>query len=299
MEGSRIYRYGVNYMADQPKPKVLIVDDEPMNVELLEAYLGSEYVTVSASNGKEALTKVNEEKPDILLLDIMMPEMNGYDVCKLIRSAEGTQLLPVVMVTALSNREDRIRGVEAGADDFLIKPVDKVELTARIRSLLRIKHLHNSLQQEKDKLEMQNRVRSVLTRIIPTLFKTIPLEQKNMIIHQMTNMVVESMLEGLIGYEDIKSKENPLGDACCMLMNQLGGSFESKPNAENHNSFYLKGTRCPWGAQEAQLNPVLCNLTRGAFARLAERIDYEMDVEVLSTMGNGDEQCIFRFSKQG
>ncbi|WP_292352807.1 methanogen output domain 1-containing protein [Methanomethylovorans sp. PtaU1.Bin093] len=286
-------------MADQPKPKVLIVDDEPMNVELLEAYLGSEYVTVSASNGKEALTKVNEEKPDILLLDIMMPEMNGYDVCKLIRSAEGTQLLPVVMVTALSNREDRIRGVEAGADDFLIKPVDKVELTARIRSLLRIKHLHNSLQQEKDKLEMQNRVRSVLTRIIPTLFKTIPLEQKNMIIHQMTNMVVESMLEGLIGYEDIKSKENPLGDACCMLMNQLGGSFESKPNAENHNSFYLKGTRCPWGAQEAQLNPVLCNLTRGAFARLAERIDYEMDVEVLSTMGNGDEQCIFRFSKQG
>ena len=288
----------MNYMADQPKPKVLIVDDEPMNVELLEAYLGSEYVTVSASNGKEALTKVNEEKPDILLLDIMMPEMNGYDVCKLIRSAEGTQLLPVVMVTALSNREDRIRGVEAGADDFLIKPVDKVELTARIRSLLRIKHLHNSLQQEKDKLEMQNRVRSVLTRIIPTLFKTIPLEQKNMIIHQMTNMVVESMLEGLIGYEDIKSKENPLGDACCMLMNQLGGSFESKPNAENHNSFYLKGTRCPWGAQEAQLNPVLCNLTRGAFARLAERIDYEMDVEVLSTMGNGDEECIFRFSKQ-
>lgn len=285
-------------MPDEPKPKVLIVDDEPMNVELLQAYLGSEYMTVSASNGKEALAKVNEEKPDILLLDVMMPEMNGYDVCKLIRSAEGTQLLPVVMVTALSNREDRIRGVEAGADDFLIKPVDKVELTARIRSLLRIKHLHNSLQQEKDKLEMQNRVRSVLTRMIPTLFKTIPLEQKNMIIHQMTNMVVESMLEGLMGYEGINSKDNPLGDACCMLMNQLGGSFESKPNAENHNSFYLKGTRCPWGAQEAQLNPVLCNLTRGAFARLAERIDYEMDVEVLSTMGNGDEECIFRFSKQ-
>ncbi len=174
MEGSRIYRYGVNYMADQPKPKVLIVDDEPMNVELLEAYLGSEYVTVSASNGKEALTKVNEEKPDILLLDIMMPEMNGYDVCKLIRSAEGTQLLPVVMVTALSNREDRIRGVEAGADDFLIKPVDKVELTARIRSLLRIKHLHNSLQQEKDKLEMQTVSDLCLQGSSPLLLKPFP-----------------------------------------------------------------------------------------------------------------------------
>lgn len=151
---------------------MLIADDEPMNVELLQAYLGSEYVTISAYNGKEALAKVKEEKPDILLLDIMMPEMNGYEVCKLIKADEDTKFLPVVMVTALSNREDRIRGLEAGADDFLIKPVDKIELTARIRSLLRIKHLNYSLQQEKDKLEMQNRVRSVLTRIIPTLFKT-------------------------------------------------------------------------------------------------------------------------------
>ena len=285
-------------MPDEPKSKVLIVDDEPMNVELLQAYLGSEYVTVSASNGKEALEKVNEEKPDIVLLDIMMPEMNGYEVCKLIKTGEVTKFLPVVMVTALSNREDRIKGVEAGADDFLIKPVDKVELTARIRSLLRIKHLHSSLQQEKDKLEMQNRVRSVLTRIIPTLFKTVPLEQKNMIIHQMTHMVVESMLEDLVD-EDLKTKNNPLGESCCMLMNQLGGSFECKHNPQEDTSFYLKGIKCPWGAQEAQLNPILCNLTRGAFARLAERIDDEVAIEVLSTMGNGDEECIFKLSKQG
>ena len=285
-------------MPNEPKSKVLIVDDEPMTVELLQAYLGSEYVSVSASNGKEALTKVNEEKPDIVLLDIMMPEMDGYEVCKLIKAAEVTKFLPIVMVTALSNREDRIKGVEAGADDFLIKPVDKVELTARIRSLLRIKHLHNSLQQEKDKLQMQNRVRSVLTRIIPTLFKTVPLEQKNMIIHQMTHMVVESMLENLID-EDLKTKNNPLGEVCCQLMNQLGGSFEFKPTPEDNASFYLKGTKCPWGAQEAQLNPILCNLTRGAFARLAERIGDEMDIEVLSTMGNGDEKCIFKLSKQG
>ncbi|OPY22458.1 MAG: response regulator PleD [Methanomethylovorans sp. PtaU1.Bin073] len=285
-------------MPDEPKSKVLIVDDEPMNVELLQAYLGSEYVTVSASNGKEALEKVNEEKPDIVLLDIMMPEMNGYEVCKLIKTGEVTKFLPVVMVTALSNREDRIKGVEVGADDFLIKPVDKVELTARIRSLLRIKHLHSSLQQEKDKLEMQNRVRSVLTRIIPTLFKTVPLEQKNMIIHQMTHMVVESMLEDLVD-KDLNTKNNPLGESCCMLMNQLGGSFEFKHNPQEDTSFYLKGIKCPWGAQEAQLNPILCNLTRGAFARLAERIDDEVAIEVLSTMGNGDEECIFKLSKQG
>lgn len=285
-------------MPDEPKSKVLIVDDEPMNVELLQAYLGSEYVTVSASNGKEALEKVNEEKPDIVLLDIMMPEMNGYEVCKLIKTGEVTKFLPVVMVTALSNREDRIKGVEVGADDFLIKPVDKVELTARIRSLLRIKHLHSSLQLEKDKLEMQNRVRSVLTRIIPTLFKTVPLEQKNMIIHQMTHMVVESMLEDLVD-KDLNTKNNPLGESCCMLMNQLGGSFEFKHNPQEDTSFYLKGIKCPWGAQEAQLNPILCNLTRGAFARLAERIDDEVAIEVLSTMGNGDEECIFKLSKQG
>jgi DNA-binding response OmpR family regulator len=285
-------------MPDEPKSKVLIVDDEPMNVELLQAYLGSEYDTVSASNGTEALEKVNEEKPDIVLLDIMMPEMNGYEVCKIIKTSEVTKFLPVVMVTALSNREDRIKGVEVGADDFLIKPVDKVELTARIRSLLRIKHLHSSLQQEKDKLEMQNRVRSVLTRIIPTLFKTVPLEQKNMIIHQMTHMVVESMLEDLVD-KDLNTKNNPLGESCCMLMNQLGGSFEFKHNPQEDTSFYLKGIKCPWGAQEAQLNPILCNLTRGAFARLAERIDDEVAIEVLSTMGNGDEECIFKLSKQG
>ncbi len=290
---------GVNCMPDESRYKVLIADDEPMNVELLQAYLGSEYATVAVHNGKEVIAKVNEEKPDILLLDVMMPDMDGYDVCKIIKSSEGTRFLPVVMVTALSNREDRIRGVEAGADDFLIKPVDKVELAARIRSLLRIKQLHSSLQQEKDKFEMQNRARSVLTRIIPTLFKSIPLEQKNMIVHQMTNMVVESMLEDLMVHEDISHKDNPLGNSCCMLMNQLGGSFEYNSHTEEKNSFYLKGTVCPWGAQEAQMNPILCNLTRGAFARLAERIDSDMEIDVLSTIGNGDGQCIFRFSKQG
>ncbi|WP_321418970.1 methanogen output domain 1-containing protein [uncultured Methanomethylovorans sp.] len=283
-------------MPDEPKSKVLIIDDEPMNVELLQAYLGSEYVTVSASDGKEALVKVSEEKPDIILLDVMMPEMNGYEVCKLIKADEVTKFLPVVMVTALSNREDRIKGVEAGADDFLIKPVDKVELTARIKSLLRIKHLHSSLQQEMDKLEMQNRVRSVLTRIIPTLFKTVPSEQKSMIIHQMTNMVVDSMLEGLMD-EDIESKNNSLGEVSCMLLNQLGGSFEFKSDPEDNASFYVVGTKCPWGAQEAQLNPILCNLTRGVIVRLTERIGDEVDLEVLSTMGNGDEKCIFKLIK--
>lgn len=288
-------------MPDEPKFKVLIVDDEPMNVELLQAYLGAEYVVISAFNGKEALQKVNEEKPDIVLLDIMMPGMNGYDVCKQLKCREATQLLPVVMVTALSNRDDRIRGVEAGADDFLIKPVDKVELSARIRSLLRIRYLHSSLEQEKHKLEMQNRVRSVLTRIIPTLFKTVPVEQKNMIVHQMSNMVVESMLEDLIDHEGINNSNNKntsLGDVCCLLMNQLGGVFETEPGKEDSTSFCIKGTRCPWGAQEAQLNPILCNLTRGAFSRLAERINGEMDMEVLETMGNGDRQCMFRFSMQ-
>ena len=288
-------------MPDEPKFKVLIVDDEPMNVELLQAYLGAEYVAISAFNGKEALQKVNEEKPDIVLLDIMMPGMNGYDVCKQLKCREATQLLPVVMVTALSNRDDRIRGVEAGADDFLIKPVDKVELSARIRSLLRIRYLHSSLEQEKHKLEMQNRVRSVLTRIIPTLFKTVPVEQKNMIVHQMSNMVVESMVEDLMDHQGLNNSNNEntsLGDVCCLLMNQLGGVFEIEPGKEDSTSFFIKGTRCPWGAQEAQLNPILCNLTRGAFSRLAERINGEMDMEVFETMGNGDRQCMFRFSMQ-
>src|SRR5712691_4374934 len=123
-----------------PMAKILIVDDEPFNVDYLEQELEDlGYKTVSATNGQEALVKVAAEAPDLILLDVLMPGMDGFTVCRLLKEKEETQLIPVVIMTALGAQEDRIKGIQAGADDFLTKPVDQQELFARIRTAVRMK----------------------------------------------------------------------------------------------------------------------------------------------------------------
>lgn len=120
--------------------RVLVVDDILPNVKLLEAKLSNEYYDViTASSGEEALQKVASDNPDIVLLDVMMPEMDGFEVCKRLKSNPDTAHIPVVMVTALTDIEDKVKGLEVGADDFLSKPIDDVALMARVRSLARLK----------------------------------------------------------------------------------------------------------------------------------------------------------------
>jgi len=127
--------------------RVLVVDDIPANVKLLEAKLTAEYFDVStAFNGREALDAATTEKPDIILLDVMMPEMDGFEVCRRLKSMPETQHVPVIMVTALDQPADRVTGLEAGADDFLTKPVDDIALMARVRSLVRLKLMIDELR---------------------------------------------------------------------------------------------------------------------------------------------------------
>ena len=127
-------------------PRILVVDDELRNVKLLEALLiPMNYEVIRAFNGEEALSMVSKADVDLVLLDIMMPYMDGYEVCRYLKTSEATRLIPVIMVTALGDIEAKIKGIEVGADDFLTKPPNKVELLARIRSLINVKSLNDQL----------------------------------------------------------------------------------------------------------------------------------------------------------
>ncbi len=127
-------------------PRILIVDDTPENAELLEAYLADEaYELRIAGNGEKALKQVAEWSPDLILLDIMMPKLSGFEVCKILKSDPKTRSIAILMVTALDKPSDIEKAVEAGADDFLAKPIAKAALLHRIRSLLRVRQHQGDL----------------------------------------------------------------------------------------------------------------------------------------------------------
>jgi two-component system, OmpR family, alkaline phosphatase synthesis response regulator PhoP len=130
-----------------PESTVLIVDDNPQNVELLQAFLEALPVKiVTAADGIEALDKVKQHNPDLILLDIMMPRMSGFQVCRKLKGEPKTRDIQVLMVTALNELGDIEQASEVGTDDFISKPVNKFELLTRVKSLLRVRHLKNELE---------------------------------------------------------------------------------------------------------------------------------------------------------
>ncbi len=132
---------------DQPVPTVLVVDDNPQNLELLLAYLEDvQCKPLSATNGPEALEIVRQQSPDLLLLDVMMPKMSGFEVCRRLKNDPVTESIPIIMVTALSEIGDIERAINSGTDDFLSKPVNKWELVTRVRTMLKLKHLTDKLE---------------------------------------------------------------------------------------------------------------------------------------------------------
>lgn len=150
-------------------PLILIVDDEELNVDLLEQELGDlGYRTDSAYGGVEALEKVAAELPDLILLDVMMPDIDGITVCRTLKDDPKTRLIPIVIMTALNAIEDRVRGIEAGADDFLTKPVNDKELLARIRTALRTKRAVDDTADELAAAEReQKKSEAVLGKVLP------------------------------------------------------------------------------------------------------------------------------------
>jgi two-component system sensor histidine kinase/response regulator len=157
---------------NEPK-SVLVVDDEPFGFDVIEAHLYREgYNLTYASSGLQALSLIDSLEPDVILLDVMMPEMDGIEVCQKIKAEPQWKHIPIIIVTALNSKEDLARSLEAGADDFLTKPVSGIELRARVRSMLRIKQQYDELQAI---LQMREDLSSMIVHDLRTPLTTITL----------------------------------------------------------------------------------------------------------------------------
>jgi adenylate cyclase len=137
-------------------PQILIVDDNPENLDILQTRLASHgYEILTARDGEEALATAREKRPDLILLDIMMPKLDGIEVCRRLKADRSLPFMPIIMVTARADSKDIVRGLEAGGDEYLTKPVDQAALVARIKSMLRIKGLYDTVQEQAARLEAQ------------------------------------------------------------------------------------------------------------------------------------------------
>ena len=268
--------------------KVLVVDDLPANVKLITAILKRDYEIIPAYSGEEAIEKVESEKPDIVLLDVMMPGIDGYEVCKRIKQGDSTRFTPVVMITALSDVEDRIKAIEVGADDFLTKPINTQELITRTRSLLKAKRFHDQLVESKAIIEAQNDFRTILINLLPYIFKIIDSNMKTEVIHQMSEQVELFLWSKYIQ----KQPENMLemAQTFCILMNKLGGDFSI--DEIDDKGFMLSNTKCPWG--ENNINPMFCMLGKAIFTRVGIRLYSDISFNIEKTIAGGDSYCCYK-----
>lgn len=197
--------------------KILIVDDEPFNLDLLEQELDEQNYTIERANdGAEALDKVPVFQPDLILLDYMMPKMNGLEVLRRLREDALYKSIPVILLTAKATQEDKVRGLDAGADDYVIKPFDSFELLARVRAMIRIKQMHDTLdewnrsltekvKQQVDELQRVNRLKRYLS---PQIAETILGEDENLFkSHRREITVVFLDLRGFTSFSDSAEPE--------------------------------------------------------------------------------------------
>jgi CheY-like chemotaxis protein len=280
-------------MPDKNTEKILVVDDQPVNVKLITAYLKKDYEIIPAYSGEEALEKVRTDKPDIVLLDIMMPGISGYEVCERIKQQDTTRFMPVVMITALSELEDKIKGIEAGADDFLTKPINNIELITRVRSLLKSKYFHDQLIRSKEIIEAQNDLKTIMADLLPFLLRDIHPDKKTEVIRQMSQQVEDYLWTKYI--QDIPTDIPQTADTSCSIMNRLGGSFSVE--TIDDKGFTVKNTKCPWA--DSSINPVLCMLTKAIFTRVGMRVYNNIQVDIEKTIAGGDGCCLLKLTRSG
>lgn len=159
---------------------ILVVDDDQRNIRLVESILKSNgYGVIHAYDGEEALRRVEADRPDLLLLDVMMPNLSGFEVCRRLRERHATRLLPIIMITALNALEDKVQGLDLGADDFLSKPINRTELLAKVRSILRVRALQEEVERQKGELESANRELMTIQRFKESMTQMVVHDLKN------------------------------------------------------------------------------------------------------------------------
>ncbi|MFO7760639.1 MAG: response regulator [Thermodesulfobacteriota bacterium] len=187
-------------------PKILCADDEINNLNILESMLTPKgYEVITAADGIEALSYIDKHKVDLVLLDIVMPEMDGFEVCRRIKSEKNLINIPVIMITGLTSRKDRIKGIEAGAEEFLSKPFDKTEVLARIKMLLKVKDLHDQLSQARENLEQQVKTR---TQELQKAYEELQASQKKLL-HQEKLATIGHLAAGIV--HEIKNPTSYIG----------------------------------------------------------------------------------------
>lgn len=268
------------------KKKILVVDDEQVNIDVILAILEKDYQIIQANSGKEALLKIESEIPDIVLLDIMMPEMSGYEVCAKIKQQETTRFMPVVIITSLYDIEYKVKAIESGADDFLTKPVNSLEIATRVRSLLRSKSFHDQLIASLEKIKAQDEFKTVMADLIPFMLNSIPEDDKMEVIKEMSKRV-EEIISKKYEYGSPIGMKKAVGISCS-IMNRMGGSFSIETAGKN--TYYVKSSQCPWG-EAGKISPVLCMLTRSIFTRIGMKAREDISIEISKTIAGGDGYC--------
>lgn len=240
--------------------RVLVVDDEPAIVDLMELYLKTDYEIVRAYNGKEALEKARSEKPSVIILDVMMPDMNGYEVCKVLKTSVETQFIPIIMVTALSGKDEKIKGLESGADEFLSKPVNRLELVTRVKSLTRIKHLQDRILAERNYAYQCIDVAGVLMLVVDR-------EQKINLINRTGNEVLgydefeligQNMFDVLVLQEEREKEKEKFRDTITKKV-ETPELFERKILKKDGGTIIVSWSESPIYGSDGNIEALICS----------------------------------------